>query len=149
MLRRKWSSANSFRPHPVTALSVFFLVGAVMSLTASISLFQPNIFLEPMWRLNIRAHRNLSSLGLWAVVMLSAVSVLCAAAALGLWRGSKWGYWLAVGLMATNLVGDVTNVVLGTEPRAIVGVPIATAILAYLLLSKTVRHFFSTSKGLT
>ena len=149
MFRRKWNRTNSFRPHLVTALSVFFLVGAAISLTASLSLFQPNSFLEPMWRLNIRAHRNFSSLGLWAVVMLSAVSALCAAAALGLWRGSKWGYWLAVGLMATNLVGDATNVVLGIEPRAIVGVPIATAVLAYLLLSKTVRHFFSTSKAST
>jgi uncharacterized membrane protein (DUF2068 family) len=149
MFRRRWNRTNSSRPPLVTALSVFFLVGAVMSLTASISLFQLNSFLEPMWRLNIRAHRNLSSLGLWAIVMLSAVSALCAATALGLWRGSKWGYWLAVGLMMTNLVGDVTNVVLGTEPRAIVGVPIATAILAYLLLSTTVRYFFSTSKGST
>jgi uncharacterized membrane protein (DUF2068 family) len=147
MLRRKWNRTNSFRPRLITALSVFFLVGAAMSLTASISLFQPNSFLEPMWRLNIRAHQNLSSLGLWAVVMLSSVSALCAAAAIGLWRGSKWGYWLAIGLMATNLIGDVTNVVLGTEPRAIVGVPIVTAILAYLLLSKTVRHFFSRSMG--
>ena len=119
MLHRRANRTKSFRPHLVTALSVFLLVGAAMSLTASISLFLPNSFLEPMWQLNTRAHRNLSSLGLWAVVMLSAVSVLCAAAALGLWRDSKWGYWLAVGLMATNLVGDVTNVVLGTEPRAI------------------------------
>ena len=149
MFCRRWNRTNSSRPPLVTALSVFFLVGAVISLTASISLFQPNSFLEPMWRLNLRAHRNLSGLGLWAIVMLSAVSALCAAAALGLWRGSKRGYWLAVGLMATNLIGDLTNVVLGTEPRAIVGVPIATAILAYLLLSTTVRHFFSTSKGST
>jgi uncharacterized membrane protein (DUF2068 family) len=133
----------------VTALSIFFLVGAAMSLTASISLFQPNSFVEPMWRLDMRAHRSLSGLSLWAVAMLSAISAFCAAAAIGLWRGSKWGYWLAVGLMVTNVVGDVTNVVLGTEPREIVGVPLAAAILADLLLNKTVRHFFSTSKGST
>jgi Predicted membrane protein (DUF2127) len=141
MFRRKWNRTNSFRPHLITALSAFFLVGAAMSLTASISLFQPNSFSG----IDARPSESFK-LGLWAVVMLSAVSALCAAAALGLWRGSKWGYWLAVGLMATNLVGDVTNVVLRTEPREIVGVPIATAILAYLLLSKTVRHFFSRSK---
>lgn len=147
MILRKGNATTSFRPHSVTALSVFFLAGAAVSLTASISLLQPNSFLDSMWELNLRAHRNLSSLGQWAVVMLFIVSALCAAAALGLWRGSKWGYWLAVGLMATNLLGDVTNVMLGTEPRAIVGVPIAGAVLAYLLLSKRVRQFFSGSNG--
>jgi len=91
MLCSKWNRTNSFRPHLVTALSVFFWIGAAISLTASVSLFQPDSFLEPMWRLNIRAHRNLSGLGLWAVVLLSVVSALCAAVALGLWRGSKWG----------------------------------------------------------
>ncbi|MGH9904878.1 MAG: hypothetical protein ACRD8U_04735 [Pyrinomonadaceae bacterium] len=95
-----------------------------------------------MWRLNPRAHENLSKLGYWAVLLLSAVSVFCAAGAIGLWRGAKWGHWVAVALIAINLIGDVINVLLGTEPRAIVGVPIAAATLAYLL-SKTVRDFFS------
>jgi hypothetical protein len=55
--------------------------------------------------------------------------------------------WLAVGLIVTNLLGNVSNVLLGTEPRAIVGVPIAAALLAYLIVSKKVRDFFSTSKN--
>ena len=125
----------------ITALSIFFMVGAVISLTASMSLLLSNNFLDSIWRLNPRAHQNLSSLGLWAVVLLSIVSVFCASAAVGLWIGSRWGYWLAVGLIAANLVGDITNVLLGIEPRAIVGVPIAGAILAYLL-SKKVRESF-------
>lgn len=95
-----------------------------------------------MWLLNPRAQENLSSLGLWAVVILTPVSIFCAAAAVGLWRGSRWEYWLAIGLMVTNLLGDVTNVVLGTEPRAIMGVPIAAAILVYLITRKKVREFF-------
>lgn len=136
------------RPWGITALSVFFWVGAAISLTASISLLLSTSFLESMWRLNPRAHENLSSLGLWAVVILTPVSIFCAAAGIGLWRGSKWGYWLAIGLMMTNLLGDVTNVVLGTEPRAIVGVPIAAAILMYLRMSKKVREFFRKPTGL-
>jgi hypothetical protein len=59
-----------------------------------------------------------------------------------------WGYWLAVGLIAINLIGDITNVLLETERKAIVGVPIAIAILAYLM-SKEVRKFFSRSSGLS
>jgi len=86
-----------------------------------------------MWRLNPRAQENLSSLGLWAVLLLGVVSLFCAAAAIGLWQESRWGYHIAIGLMAVNLVGDITNVILGTEPRAIIGVPIAATILIYLI----------------
>jgi hypothetical protein len=112
------------------------MIGATISLTASISLLRPNSFLESMWRLNPRAHKNLLSLGLWAVVLLSSVSLLCAGAAIGLWKQSRWGYRIAIGLMVVELIGSLTNVVLGTEPRAIVGVPIAAAILIYLIGKK-------------
>ena len=55
----------------------------------------------------------------------------------------KVGYWLAVGLILTNLLGSAINFVLGTEPRALVGIPIAAALLMYLILSKKVGAFFS------
>jgi hypothetical protein len=42
-------------------------------------------------RLNPRVHENLSSLGFWAVVLLSTVSMFCVAAAIGLWRTSRLG----------------------------------------------------------
>jgi uncharacterized membrane protein (DUF2068 family) len=129
------------RPWGITALSAFFLVAATISLTAAISLSLPRSVLESMWRLNPRAYANLSSLGVWAVVLLSTVSVFCAAAAVGLWRVSRWGYWIAVGLIAINLIGDMTNVLIGSEPRAVVGVPIAAAILVYLM-SRRARVFF-------
>jgi hypothetical protein len=147
MLRTKLKAARTSRPRSITAFSIFFAAGATISFIAGISLLRPNTFLEPIWRANPHAHENLSSLGLWAVLLLSTVSMLCAAAAIGLWRGSRWGYWLAVGLILTNLLGNVINVALGTEPRAIVGVPIAAALLAYLIMSKKVQEFFSKSKN--
>ncbi len=142
MIHNEPTVARVSRPRAITALSVFFLFGAAMSFTASVSLLTSNTVIESMWRLNPRAHENLSSLGLWAVGLLATVSLCCLAAAIGLWTISRWGYWLAVGLIATNLIGDITNVVLGTEPRAIVGVPIAGLILAYLM-SRRVRALFS------
>jgi hypothetical protein len=121
------------------------MFGAAMSFTASLSLLRPNTFLESMWRLNPRAHLNLSSIGVWAVALLTTVSVFCAAAGIGLWRGARWGHRIAVGLIGVNLVADVTNVILGIEPRAIVGVPVAAAILSYLMSTK-VQQFFSSSR---
>ena len=84
------------RPLPILILSAFFAVGAVISFTSSISLIFPNSFLDPMWRLNPRAHASLTSLGMWVVVLMFAVSVSCAAAAIGLCRGSQWGRRVAV-----------------------------------------------------
>ena len=128
------------RPLGIKLLSIFFMAGAVISFTASLSLLRPNSFLESMWRVNPRGRIGLASLGWWAIPLLFMVSVSCAFAAVGLWREARWGHRIAVTLIAINLIGDVANTLSGTEPRAIVGVPIALAILWYLL-SKRVRQF--------
>ena len=129
------------RPTGVTALSLFFLAGAAISGVSSLSLLDPKGFLEPMWRVNPPARQAFAGIGVWAVLLMLTVCLACASAALGLWRGKRWGYWLAVGLLATNLAGDLINVLLGTEPRALVGVPVAAALLAYLA-TRRVREFF-------
>ena len=75
-----------------------------------------------MWRLNPRAQENLSSLGLWAALLLGSVSAFCARSnrTSGVVQGR--GHWLAIGLIAANLIGGVTDVLPGTAPRAIVGI---------------------------
>ena len=134
------------RPVGITALSIFFWFGALMSFIAFVSLLFPRSFLEPMWRLNPRAREGFNSMGMWAVVLMFAVSVACASAAIGLWRGARWGYSLALIILAINLVGDVANVITGTEPRAAVGIPVVIAIFAFLL-SRRVRRFFANPSG--
>jgi hypothetical protein len=134
------------RPAGITALSVFFWFGASMSFLSFIALLFPGSFLEPMWRLNPRAREGFNSIGMWAIVLMCAVCLACASAAVGLWRGARWGYRLALIILAINLVGDVANVTLGTEPRAIVGIPIVLAIFAFLL-SGRVRRFFARPAG--
>ena len=94
-----------------------------------------------MWRLNPRARTAFASLGPWAPVLLAVVCAACASAALGLWRGRSWGHRLAIGLIVVNLAGDLVNVALGIEPRAIAGVPVAVLILVFLV-SARVRSFF-------
>ena len=129
------------RPIGITALSLFFLFGAGASFVSFISLLFPGSFLEPIWRLNPRARAGLGGMGVWAVILMGSVWLACALAAVGVWRGARWGYWLAVSLVAINLLGDILNVFLGTEPRAEIGIPIALVILAFLM-SRLVRRFF-------
>jgi hypothetical protein len=123
---------GSRRPVGVTALSLFFVFGTAMAAVAALSLASPGSVLEPMWRLNPQGHQGLVRLDVWGVVLMVATSVGCGVSALGLWRRRRWGYAVAVSLLVVQLAGDILNVVLGTEPRAIVGVPIVAGLLLYL-----------------
>jgi uncharacterized membrane protein (DUF2068 family) len=125
------------RPFAVTALIVLFAIGTCASFLSAVSLLFPGSLLEPIWRLNPNARAGFSQIGSWAIVLMMAVSIACIFTAVGLWRRRRWGYWLAVVILVINLAGDVVNVVMGTEPRAVFGIPLAGAILAYLLRKRT------------
>lgn len=129
------------RPGGITALSLFFAAGALISATAAVALLLPGGPLEPMWRLNPRGHAGFVSLGRLAPVLLFVVSVACATASVGLWRGARWGYRIAVGVLVVNLLGDALNTVLGIERRAVIGIPIVAAIL-FGLSRERIRMYF-------
>jgi hypothetical protein len=134
------------RPWTVTALSIFFGLGAAISATSLIALATPGGFLEPMWRLNPRAKEQFASMGLWAWVLMAVVSATCLAAAVGLWRGKRFGYVLGLTLLTVSLLGDLANAVLGLEPRAWVGVPVAAFLLGVLATGRA-HAFFASSDG--
>lgn len=136
------SGESQKRPLGIYALSLFFLVGALISFTAGVSLLAPKSVLEPIWRLNPHGHDGLMRIGVWAVLLLLAASASCLTAAVGLWLRTRWGHIVAITLIAVNLLSDLINTVMGIEPRAIVGVPIALAILLYLR-SRRVQNYFA------
>jgi hypothetical protein len=125
----------------ILALSAFFLFGAVMSGISWISLLAPGSPLDSMWRVNPEGHAGLTELGGWAVVLMLAVCIGCGLAAIGLWRGAWWGHRLAIGLLVVNLIGDLVSARLHGDPRTLIGVPIAVAMITYLM-SRGVREHF-------
>ena len=124
------------RPFVVTVLIVLFVIGVIASLISIISLTFPGTFLEPVWKLNPRAREGFAGMGGWSIVLMSVVCVTCLLTAIGLWRGLRWGYWLAVVVLIINMVGNIVNVLVGTDRRAIVGIPIVLLLLIYLWRSK-------------
>jgi len=44
-------------------------------------------------------------------------------------------------MLTMNLVGDVINVISGTERRAIVGIPVVVFLLAFLMRKRTKEYF--------
>ena len=129
-------------------LIIFFLAGMLLSFLGGVSLVFPSPFFEAMWRVNSHGHDRLISMGVWGLALLFAASISCGAAAVGLWRRARWGHVMAVTLIAINLLSDLANAISGSEPRAILGVPIASALLLYLL-TKRVRDFFDPDRRAT
>jgi hypothetical protein len=129
------------RPRSVTALSVFFAFGVTMSSLSFVALLFPGGLLEPMWRINPRAREQFAVMGIWGPLLMALVSVACALTASGLWNGRRFGLILGRAMLAFSLVGDFANAILGPEPRAWIGVPIAAALLV-LLSTGPVKAFF-------
>jgi hypothetical protein len=117
----------------VTWLAWFFGFGALAAGLSAVSLALPGSPLETLWRLNPTARADLGRLGPWAVLLMLAVSVACAAAAVGLWRQWPSGRRLAITLLVVNLAGDVLNALVRGDLRALVGLAIGGAMLWYLL----------------
>lgn len=126
-------------------MSGFFALGAVIATLTAIALFFPASPLEPMWRLNPKAHVAFLGMGRWAIALMLVVATSCALSAAGLWMGGLWGHRLALVLLAVNLAGDVANALLRGDLRTLVGIPIAAALIAYLLSAGVRRHFVGTN----
>lgn len=125
----------------LTVLGLCFALGALIAGVAGVSLLAPDGVLEPIWRFNPEAHASLGTLGGWAVVLLLTVAAACMLSAVGLWIGARWGQRLAVGVLAVNLAGNITSAVTRSDPRTLIGLPIAGALIIYLL-SPGVRSRF-------
>ena len=125
-------------PAGLRALSIFFAFGAVMSGLTAILVAFPGTKLDAIWKLNSVARVELTKMGSWALVLMAAVCIACALAATGLWKRARWGHRLACGILVVNIAGDVTNAVLRSDPRTLIGVPIGGAMIAYLM-SRRVR----------
>ena len=123
---------KSATPIGVKLLALFFAFGACMcGLTIGLLLF-PGGVLDSFWRLNPEAHAAFQRMGRLSILLMAVVGVACASAAIGLARNARWGRWLAILILALNLVGDLTGVFVRQDLRTLIGVPIAGAMIFYL-----------------
>ena len=125
---------QKLQPHRWFA--AFFAFGATMcTLTIALLLFSGTA-LDSLWRLNPDAHLAFQSIGSWSIALMATVGAACLLAAIGLWRGEIWGTRLALVILSLNIVGDLINVLLRRDYRALIGLPIGAAMIFYLVRSE-------------
>ena len=119
-------------PLGLRLLGIFFGFGAFMCALTIVLLLFPGTALDVAWRLNPEAQRLFQSLGTLSILLMAVVGSGCGAAAVGLFRGARWGQVLGLVLLLANLVGDAANAILRHDYRTLIGIPVGGIMIAYL-----------------
>jgi uncharacterized membrane protein (DUF2068 family) len=106
------------------------------ALTIALLLF-PGTVLDALWRLNPDAHAGFQAIGSWSIIIMLLIGTTCGLAAIGLWRGALWGTQLALIILAVEMIGDLINAVQRRDYRVLIGLPVAAAVIVYLLRSES------------
>jgi hypothetical protein len=127
----------------LTAVGIFLLFGSITAFLAGTSLICKGTPLDQMWRLNPPAYQQLAPIGKFMGTAFLILSALLALAALGWFKRRLWGWWLAVAVIAIQILGDSANLLRGHFLEGAAGVVIAGTLLFYLLRPQTHAAFCS------
>jgi hypothetical protein len=116
----------------LTAVTVFLFFGAAMASLAAITLTFPGTVLDRAWRLNPVAYARLAPLGAPIGIVFSLLALALLSAAVGWLRRRRWGWGLAVIIIAIQVLGDFVNLLRGDALRGAVGVAFAGGLLFYM-----------------
>jgi len=120
-------------PPGLKGVGIFLFFGAAMSGFAGTTLLWRGTILDRAWRLNPAAYRQLVPLGPIVGILFLALAATMLLAGIGWFRRRFWGWGLAVAIIATQVLGDLINLIRGDFLRGGVGFAIAGALLFYLL----------------
>jgi hypothetical protein len=117
-----------------------------MAFLAGITLVWHGTMLDKVWALNPRAYHELSPWGATAGVLFLALAVALAIAAIGWLMRRRWGWWLAVVIIGTQVLGNVTNILYGHIVEGGVGAAIAGSLVFYMTRPFVRVHFVAKPK---
>ena len=126
----------------MTAFGSFLVFAAVMASLAGSSLLCPGTPLDRMWVLNRPAYAQLAPLGRPAGLFFLSLAAALALAAAGWIKRRRWGWWLAVAILGTQVLGDVVSLFFGRTLQGLAGVTIAGALL-FFITRQRVREAFA------
>ena len=103
----------------------------------------PGTALDRVWALNAPAYKQLAPFGKVAGISFLFLAAALVFAGAGWFKRRRWGWWLAVAIIATQVLGDFVNVLLGQFVKGGVGVIVAGALLFYLFRPAVAAAFKS------
>ena len=123
------------------AFGVFLGFATCMAGLAGTSLAFPGTLLDGMWRLNPLAYRQLSPLGRWMGLAFLLFAGLLMVTAIGWFRRRRWSWRLSLAIIATQIAGDIGNIVTGRVMEGVFGVTVASLLLLWLCSSPVKAAF--------
>src|SRR5512133_692116 len=112
----------------IRAVGVFLVFGAFMAGLAGATLTWRGTAFDKIWTLNKPAYRQLAPLACVVGPLFLLLSAILVLAAVGWFKRRLWGWRLAVAIIATQVAGDLVNLVRGDILRGLTGVVIASAL---------------------
>ena len=84
-----------------------------MASLAGTTLVWPGSALDRIWNLNPRAHEELAPFGRVVGIPFLLLGATLAVASLGWFKRRRWGWRLAVAIIATQVLGNLVNIYRG------------------------------------
>ena len=122
-------------------LGIFFTFATFMCLAAGWSLLDPTGPAAAIWVVKPDEYRQLLALGPVAGIGFLALAGVMAATGIGCFARKKWGWQLAVAVIAINALADAARALAGDPFEGAVGMAIAGAVL-FCLFRPRVRQAF-------
>ncbi len=132
-------------PRGFKSVGIFLFFGFVMASLAGTALLWPGTPLDGMWALNASAFKQLVPFGRAIGVPFLVLGLALFAAGVGWFGQRRWGWKLAVAIIAIQIAGDLTSMLMGDVIRGAAGVAIAGALFFYMT-SSPVRAVFAKSR---
>jgi hypothetical protein len=130
-------------PKGIIAVGIFLFFAAIMASLSGTTLVWRGTTLDRLWTLNPRAYKELAPHGKAAGIPFLLLGVTLAVAGMGWFKHRLWGWRLAVGIIAVQVLGDLVNAFIGDLVGGVVGFIIAGALFMYLLRPEVRAAFVS------
>ena len=133
------------RPIGILIIGLFLLMAPIILVVSAITLLVPGTLLDQIWVVNETGYRQLLPFRGLAGAGFLGLGVLIALAGIGVLKGRRWGWWLAVLVFAANGIGDAVRFLSGDFLGGTIGLVVVVVILFYLTRPK-VKGFFGEMK---
>jgi hypothetical protein len=116
----------------VTLMGILLAFGAAMGALAGALLIWPGSFLDRLWALNPVARVQLVPLGAWIGIPFLLLGATLALTCVLWFQRRLWGWRLAVGIIAAQVLGGLVHVLYGEVLQGLTGLAVSSALLFYL-----------------